>query len=93
MLKNNVIKDTKKVVEYLTKKQAWEHGYIRYSNYRKMIAYVCGYNKVYFIRKIFLYMVEEELFIRKKTDKRSYLYKFKNPNEMTKINKTITITF
>ena len=66
MLKNNVIEDTKKVVKYLTNKQAWDYEFIRYSNYRKMIANICGYSKVYFIRKIFLYMPEQELFIKKK---------------------------
>ena len=43
MLKNNVIEDTKKVVKYLTNKQAWDYEFIRYSNYRKMIANICGY--------------------------------------------------
>jgi len=88
-----VLKDVEKVKNYLIKKQAWDYNYIRYSIFRKMIKHVCGHTKLYFIRKIFLQMIADDLFNKKKTNKRSYLYKFKNPNDAKIENKTITITF
>lgn len=93
MKQNSLTKDTEKVINYLNKKQIWNSGFIRYSIFRKIIGYVCNVKTTYLIRKIFLHMVDKQLFIKQKTDKRSYLYKYKNPNEMKKTNKIITITF
>lgn len=89
----NLIDEVDKVVKYLKKKEAHQWGFIRYSIFRKLITHVTGYSRLYYIRKIFLYMVEHELFIKKKTDKRSYLYKFKSSKETNVITKEITITF
>ena len=86
-------KDVEKVKNYLNKKQAWHYGYIRYSIFRKMIRHVSGHMKLYFIRKIFLQMIADDLFNKKKTNKRSYLYKFKNIKETNIVNKQIVITF
>jgi len=93
MITINVEKEVDKVKNYLDKKTAWNYGYIRYSIFRKMIVHITGHNKLYFIRKIFLKMIELNLFIKKKTNKRSYMYKYKNPNEMKVENKSVTITF
>jgi len=93
MITINVDDEVEKVSSYLNKKQAWTYGFIRYSIYRKMIVHITGYTKLYFIRKIFLKMIELNLFIKKKTNKRSYMYKYKNPNEMKVENKSVTITF
>jgi len=93
MITINVEKEVEKVREYLDKKQAWTYGFIRYSVFRKMIVHITKHNKLYFIRKIFLRMLELKLFIKQKTNKRSYMYKFKNPNEIKIENKTITINF
>lgn len=89
----NIEDEVAKVSAYLNKKQAWGYGFIRYSIYRKMIVHITGYTKLYFIRKIFLKMIELNLFIKQKTNKRSYMYKYRNPNEVKVENKTITITF
>ena len=89
----NLIYNVDLVVKYLKRKQAWKWQYIRYSIFRKLITHVTGYSRLYYIRKIFLYMVENEYFIKEKTDKRSYLYKFKSNKETNVINKEITITF
>jgi len=89
----NLIYNVDLVVKYLKRKQAHKWGYIRYSIFRKLITHVTGYSRLYYIRKIFLYMVENEYFIKEKTDKRSYLYKFKSNKETNVINKEITITF
>ena len=89
----NLIDNVQKVVKYLKRKQAYKWGFIRYSIFRKLITHVTGYSRLYYIRKIFLYLVENEYFIKKKTDKRSYLYKFKSSKETNVITKEITITF
>ncbi len=93
MITINVEKEVEKVRDYLNKKNAWDYGFIRYSVFRKMIVHITKHNKLYFIRKIFLRMLELKLFIKQKTNKRSYMYKFKNPNEIKIENKTITINF
>ena len=93
MISINVDKEVEKVTHYLNKKEAWQYGFIRYSIFRKMIVHITKHKKLYFIRKIFLKMIELNLFIKEKTDKKSYLYKYRNPNQ-TKIEpRTITITF
>jgi len=89
----NLIDNVNKVVKYLKRKQAWKWQYIRYSIFRKLITHITGYSRLYYIRKIFLYLVENEYFIKQKTDKRSYLYKFKSDSETNVINKEITISF
>ena len=89
----NLLEEVQKVVKYLKRKQAWKWQFIRYSIFRKLITFVTGYSRLYYIRKIFLYLVENEYFIKKKTDKRSYLYKFKSNKETNVINKKITVTF
>jgi len=89
----NLIDECNKVIKYLKRKEAHKWQYIRYSIFRKLISHITKYTKLYFIRKIFLYLVETEVFIKKKTDKRSYLYKFKNDKETNVVCKEVTITF
>tara|TARA_R110000824_G_scaffold107902_2_gene254610 strand:- start:677 stop:958 length:282 start_codon:yes stop_codon:yes gene_type:complete len=93
MITIDVDAEVAKVTAYLNKKQAWGYGFIRYSIYRKMIVHITGYTKLYFIRKIFLKMIELNLFIKQKTTKRSYMYKYRNPNKVKVENKCITISF
>ena len=88
-----LIDEVNKVVKYLKRKEGWKWGYIRYSIFRKTITFVTGYTRLYYIRKIFLYMVDHELFIKKKTDKKSYNYKFKCDDEINVITKQTTISF
>ena len=84
---------TEKVIKYMTRKCIWSHGFIRYNILKKMIKFITKLNNNYELRKLFLFMVDNEVFLKKKTNVRSYLYKFKNPNQPEVINKTITITF
>tara|TARA_R110001606_G_scaffold216877_2_gene364796 strand:- start:870 stop:1151 length:282 start_codon:yes stop_codon:yes gene_type:complete len=93
MISIDVDAEVIKVTKYLDKKQAWDYGYIRYSVYRKMIVNITKHTKLYFIRKIFLKMIELNLFIKQKTNKRSYMYKYRNPNEAKVETKSITINF
>ena len=82
-----------KVVKYMTRKQIWTHGYIRYNILKKMIAFITKLKNNYEIRKLFLYLVENNVFLKQKTKVRSYLYKFYNPNEPIIKNKKIIINF
>lgn len=89
----NLIDNVNLVVKYLNRKEAWKWQFIRYSIFRKLITHVTGFTRLYYIRKIFLYMVDHEYFIKKKTEKKSYNYKFKNNNEINVITKQTTISF
>ncbi len=93
LLKINVESEAKKVINYLLNKQAHNLGFIRYSLFKKMIVYITKIKSLYQIRKIFLHLVDKKIFIKKKTDKKNYLYKFYNPNEAKVEKKSITITF
>lgn len=93
LIKINVEDEGLKVENYLLKKEAHNLGFIRYSLFKKMIVYICKIKTLYQIRKIFLYLVDKKVFIKKKTDKKSYMYKFYNPNEPKIEKRTITITF
>ena len=92
--KLNIDRETDKLIEYYTKKKAWDYGYIKYSIVKQSIKHVTGISKIYLIRKIFLYMIEQGIFIKKQNKLvKSYLYKFKNPNNLKTEQKIITINF
>tara|TARA_R110000744_G_scaffold186307_2_gene305668 strand:- start:64 stop:357 length:294 start_codon:yes stop_codon:yes gene_type:complete len=92
--KLNIDRETDKIIEYYTKKKAWDYGYIKYSIVKQSIKHVTGISKIYLIRKIFLYMIEQGIFIKKQNKLvKSYLYKFKNPNNLKTEQKIITINF
>ncbi len=82
-----------KVIKYMIRKEIWSHGFIRYNILKKMIKFITKINNNYELRKLFLYMLEKEIFLKRKTNVRSYLYKFKNPNIPEILQKTITINF
>ena len=82
-----------KVIKYMVRKEIWSHGFIRYNILKKMIKFITKINNNYELRKLFLYMLDKEVFLKRKTNVRSYLYKFKNPNLPEVVQKTITINF
>ena len=86
-------KQKEKVVKYLTRKEAWNYGFLRYNLFKKMIRHIIKSNNNYEIRRLFLYLVDEDIFIKQKTNVRSYMYLFKNPKASRVENKTITISF
>ncbi len=65
LIKINVENESKKVIEYLLNKQAHNLGFIRYSQFKKMIVYISKIKSLYQIRKIFLHLVENKIFIKK----------------------------
>ena len=82
-----------KVVKYLTRKEIWSHGFLRYNLFKKMIKHITKLNNNYELRVLFLYLVSEGVFLKKKTNVRSYLYYFVNPNSPKITPRNITITF
>jgi len=54
------------VVKYLMRKEAWKYGFLRYNLFKKMIKHIIKINNNYEIRRLFLYLVEEDIFIKKK---------------------------
>ena len=92
-LKLDLESHKEKVIKYMIRKEIWTHGFIRYNILKKMIKFITKINNNYELRKLFLYMLEKEVFLKRKTNVRSYLYKFKNPNLPEIVTKTITINF
>tara|TARA_R110000822_G_scaffold213446_1_gene348682 strand:+ start:115 stop:402 length:288 start_codon:yes stop_codon:yes gene_type:complete len=92
-VKINLLTNKSKVIKYLTRKEVWVHGFLRYNQLKKMISHITKINSNYELRRLFLYLVEEGVFIKKKNSVRSYMYMFKNPNSPRVENKTIVITF
>ena len=82
-----------KILKYFNRKEVWSYGYIRYNIFKKIILHITKISNNYDLRKIFLYLLDQDLFIKKKNNVRSYMYLFKNPNAPRVENKTITISF
>ena len=82
-----------KIVKYLFKKESWKYGYIRYSIFKRAIKHVTKIKSPYLLRKLFMFLIDEGVFLRQKTLVRSYLYKFGNPHEPRIIKTIHTITF
>lgn len=66
------------VIGYFKFKKIENMGYLKYGYFKRIIQYVIDYYNDYYVRKIFLELLEENYFIRVKNFKTSYKYKF-NP--------------
>jgi len=88
--------DLRKVVTYFNKTKVYNHGYLKFNIINKKIKYCLGEDiSTYKSRKIFTELMELGYFNKKKNEKRSYLYQFKN-KRLKKINEPfrgITLTF
>ena len=93
IMKINIQREADKISLYLTKKEAWKYGYIRYSQFKNIIIHITKIKSTYLLRKLFLYLVDTGIFIKRKNLVRSYLYKFDNKNEPKIIKRTVTIDF
>lgn len=67
------------VIGYFQYKNIDNRGFLKYGFFKRIIGYVLDYYHHYFIRKVFLSLVDKGYFIRIKNSKQSYKYKF-NPN-------------
>jgi len=83
----------KKIEKYLTRKEFWTHNYLKYNLLKRKIGFIIKSANNYELRKLILYLVDEGVFIKKKTKVRSYLYKFPNPNRIEIKQTSILITF
>lgn len=72
------------VIGYFKFKKIENMGYLKYGYFKRIIQYVIDYYNDYYVRKIFLQLVQENYFIRVKNHKASYKYKF-NPKAKKKI--------
>jgi len=71
------------VIGYFKFKNIENMGYLKYGYFKRIIQYVIDYYNEYYVRKIFLQLVEENYFIKIKNYKNSYKYKF-NPKPQKK---------
>ena len=75
------------VINYCKFKNVQSRGFLKYGYFKRIIGYILDYHNDYFIRKIFLQLVEDKYFIKQKNLKQSYLYKF-NAIPEPKLKKT-----
>tara|TARA_R100001369_G_scaffold92377_1_gene137105 strand:- start:1644 stop:1928 length:285 start_codon:yes stop_codon:yes gene_type:complete len=78
------------VIKYFQYKQIETLDYLKYGYFKRIMSYVLDNYNDYFIRKLFLKLVDKGWFYRKQNEKKSYLYKF-NPiqHEPIKIKEII----
>ena len=72
------------VIGYFKYKNIDNMGFLKYGYFKRIIKYVIDYYNDYYVRKIFLQLVNENYFLRIKNEKNSYRYKF-NPKPKKKI--------
>ncbi len=73
------------VIGYFKFKNIENMGYLKYGYYKRIIQYVIDFYNEYYVRKIFLSLLDKGYFIKVKNHTNSYKYKF-NPNPNPKIN-------
>ncbi len=73
------------VIGYFKFKSIENMGYLKYGYFKRIIQYVVDCYNEYYVRKIFLQLVEENYFIKIKNHKHSYKYKF-NPKKKHKLD-------
>jgi len=78
------------VISYFIYKNVEKRGFLKYGFFKRMIAYVLDYHNDYYIRKIFLDLLDKGFFIKQKNSKISYKYKF-NPNPTKQKTKKVII--
>jgi hypothetical protein len=72
------------VIGYFKFKKIENMGFLKYGYYKRIIQYVIDYYNEYYVRKIFLQLLDKGYFIRIKNHKNSYKYQF-NPTPKKKI--------
>jgi hypothetical protein len=81
------------VLSYFRYRKIENIGYLKYGNYKKIISFVLDCHNDYYIRKLFLSLVDKNYLIKKKNIKKSYAYIF-NPNpEVIKFEKPLDINY
>ena len=80
------------VIEYFKYKNAQNLNFLKFGYFKRIIAYVLNCKSEYYIRKLFLTLVEKNYFIKKKNLKQSYLYQF-NPEGRKVEKKELPLDF
>lgn len=89
------------IVNYFIFKNMENRGFVRYGYFKRLITYILDlHHKEYYVRKLFLKLNRKGYFIKKETERKSFLYKFNpNPNEeeeeeeINNKNESITLEF
>lgn len=69
------------VLEYLILRQAWNMDFIPFNCFKQIISYATGIHNIYYLRKIFVHLVDKGFFIKRRNEKRSYSYRFIGPGD------------
>ena len=77
------------VISYFKYRKIENIGYLKYGNYKKIISFVLDCHNDYYIRKLFLTLVDKKYLIKKKNIKKSYAYIFNPIPEIIRIEKPI----
>ena len=77
------------VLSYFKYRKIENLGYLKYGNYKKIISFVLDCHNDYYIRKLFLTLVDKKYLIKKKNIKKSYAYIFNPIPEQIIIEKPI----
>lgn len=81
--------NAEKAYDYLISKKYWTNGFLKYNVFKRSISFALKIQSEYKLRKIFIYLVENDFIEKKKNKLRSYNYKFINPNDNNSTNKFI----
>ena len=55
-----------KILKYFNRKEVWSYEFIRYNIFKKIISHITKISNNYDLRKIFLYLLDQDLFLKKK---------------------------
>jgi len=79
--KNDIEIKSEIAYDYLINKEYWRFEYLKYCIFKRTIAHAIETDSEYILRKVFMYLVDNDFVVKKKNKRRSYNYKFVNPNE------------
>tara|TARA_R110000803_G_scaffold5830_1_gene19133 strand:+ start:163 stop:447 length:285 start_codon:yes stop_codon:yes gene_type:complete len=65
--------------DYLLKKRFYNHGYLKYNVFKKCISHAIDSKSEYVLRKVFIYLIDNNLIQKRKNNMRSYNYLLLNP--------------
>ena len=78
---------------YLLYKNYWKFGFLKYCVFKRTISHAIKTDSEYSLRKVFVFLVEHGFIEKRKNEKRSYMYKFINPNKKKKNNSRYIIDY
>tara|TARA_R110002167_G_scaffold186767_1_gene387930 strand:- start:1850 stop:2086 length:237 start_codon:yes stop_codon:yes gene_type:complete len=67
--KINIEKNAEKAHDYLLYKEYWTNGYLKYNVFKRSISFATNNHSEYWLRKIFIYLVDNNFIVKKKIKK------------------------